>query len=247
MHPSAFDLGRLVFQIHGRGLRRVLDVGSIDVNGSLREVCPVGVEYIGIDLEAGKGVDRVLDDPYIYPFPDGYFDVVVSTSCFEHDPMFWLTFLEMLRVTRDGGVIYINAPSNGNYHTHPWDNWRFYPDASHALEMWAHRSGYSTQAVESFVMTRCGPWNDYVMIFAKGVVTASQVPFLSDHISGVMNLRKITHPHQTLFHTVETDDLRQISELRERIARLEAALADRREAVSDQAAGSNPGAVREAN
>lgn len=224
MHPSALDLGRLVFQTHGQGVRRVLDVGSIDVNGSLRDVCPGGVEYIGIDLEPGKGVDRVLDDPYIYPFPDDYFDLVVSTSCFEHDPMFWLTFLEMLRVIREGGIIYINAPSNGSYHTHPWDNWRFYPDASHALEMWARRSGYDAHALESFTMTRCGPWNDYVMIFSKGKITTSKIGFLSDNISGIMNLRKVTHPRGLMFHTVDTDDMRLVSELRERIAQLESAL-----------------------
>lgn len=227
MHPSAFDLGRLLFQLHGHGVRRVLDVGSLDLNGSLREVCPPGVEYVGIDLEAGKGVDRVLADPYVYPFADGHFDMMVSTSCFEHDPMFWLTFQEMLRVIRDRGIIYINAPSNGHYHTHPWDNWRFYPDASHALEMWGRRTGHDVHALESFTMTRCGPWNDYVMIFSKGAIDPARVPFLSDHIPGVMNLRKITQPDAILFRTAETDDLRHMGQLHERIAQLEAALAGR--------------------
>jgi SAM-dependent methyltransferase len=153
MHPSAMDLGRLLFSTHGVGLRRVGDIGSLDVNGSLRSLCPEGVEYIGIDLAPGKGVDLVLDDPYQYPFPDAHFDMMVSTSCFEHDPMFWLTFLEMLRVVRDDGIIYINAPSSGSYHTHPWDNWRFYPDASLAMEMWGRRSGYPVHALESFTMS----------------------------------------------------------------------------------------------
>jgi SAM-dependent methyltransferase len=224
VHPSAFELGRLLFQVHGTAVRRVLDVGSLDINGSLREVCPPGVDYIGIDLEAGKGVDRVLDDPYIYPFPTNYFDILVSTSCFEHDPMFWLTFLEMLRVTRDGGILYINAPSNGHYHTHPWDNWRFYPDASHALETWGRRSGYDAHALESFTMTRCGPWNDYVMVFSKGAIDLTRVPFLSDHAGDIRNLRKITEPGKMFFHTAETDDLRQINELNGRVDRLRAAL-----------------------
>src|SRR5262249_18638544 len=148
IHPSAMQLGRLLFQVHGTHVRRVLDVGSLDINGSLRELCPPDAQYIGIDLEMGKGVDLVPEDPYCYPFPDGHFDMVVSTSAFEHDPMFWLTFLEMLRVVREGGIIYINAPSNGHYHTHPFDNWRFYPDASHALETWGRRSGYPVQAIE---------------------------------------------------------------------------------------------------
>jgi SAM-dependent methyltransferase len=225
VHPSAFDLGRMLFRVHGRELSRVLDVGSRDVNGSLREVCPAGVEYTGIDLEGGKGVDVVLDDPYVYPFPDRWFDTIVSTSCFEHDPMFWLTFLEMLRVVRENGIIYINAPSNGHYHTHPWDNWRFYPDASHALEIWGRRSGYAVHALESFTMARCDPWNDYVMIFSKGPIDPVRTLFLSDHFAGVTNLRKITRPGEVLFHSAETDDLRQLSQLLKRVAQLEAALA----------------------
>jgi SAM-dependent methyltransferase len=221
MHPSAFDLGKLLFQTHGDALRRVLDVGALDINGSLRDVCPTGVEYIGIDLESGRGVDRVLDDPYTYPFPDGYCDMIVSTSTFEHDPMFWVTFLEMLRVLRKGGILYINAPSNGHYHTHPWDNWRFYPDASHALEMWGRKCGYDAHALESFTMTRCGPWNDYVMVFSKGTIDPTSVAFLSDHIAGVMNLRKVTRPGEILFPTAETDDLRHMNQLHARITQLE--------------------------
>lgn len=108
-HPSAMDLGRLLFQTHVAGVRRVLDIGSRDLNGSLRDVCPPDIAYVGIDIERGKGGDMVLDDPYRYPFADGVFDMIVSTSCFEHDPMFWLTFLEILRVTWNDGIIYSNA------------------------------------------------------------------------------------------------------------------------------------------
>ena len=231
MHPSAMQLGRLLFQTHAEGVRRVLDIGALDINGSLRDVCPAGVAYTGLDLEPGRGVDLVLDDPYRYPFADGSFDLVVSTSCFEHDPMFWLTFLETLRVVRDGGIVYINAPSNGHYHRHPWDNWRFYPDASVALEMWGRRSGYQVHALESFIMTRCGPWNDYVMIFAKGEVVADRVRFMSDHTPGVMNLRKITAPGKLLARTEETDDLRHMFQMRARIRQLEETLAGQVEHV----------------
>ena len=225
MHPSALELGQLLFETHGSDVRRVLDIGSLDINGSLRDVCPSNVDYVGIDLEAGKGVDMVLDDPYIYPFPDNSFDMLVSTSCFEHDPMFWLTFLEMLRVVRDQGIIYINAPSNGAYHTHPWDNWRFYPDASHALEMWGRRSGISVSAIESFIMSRCGPWNDYVMIFQKGTPNPERAKFISDRLHGLKNLRKITNPDEILFRIDKTDDLLHMEQLHARISQLEAELA----------------------
>ncbi len=222
MHPTAYDLGGMLFRRHWRpGYARILDIGALDVNGSLRDLQPAGATYVGIDLEAGKGVDMVLSDPYVYPFPDGHFDMIVSTSCFEHDPMFWLTFLEAARVLADGGVLYINAPSNGSYHTHPWDNWRFYPDASHALEMWGRRCGHAVHAVESFVMARCGPWNDYVMLFTKGDLTEYHPVFLTDEIPDATNIRRITHPDLVLRKVHDTDDMRQIAALAARVAELE--------------------------
>ena len=193
MHPTAYDLGRLVFQTHWRdGFHDILDVGSLDVNGTLRDFCPRGARYLGIDLEAGPGVDLVLEDPYTYPFTDDAFDMIVSTSCFEHDPMFWLTFLEMSRVLRDGGVLYINAPSTGQYHTHPWDNWRFYPDAALALEMWANRSNLNVVLLESFTLVDAEPWNDTVMIFYKGDPGSGRPGFISDAVKNATHVRRHT-------------------------------------------------------
>jgi hypothetical protein len=47
----------------------------------------------GLDLEAGPGVDVVAPEGAMggYPFPDGAFDVVVSSSVLEHDEFFWVT------------------------------------------------------------------------------------------------------------------------------------------------------------
>src|SRR5690242_13750953 len=191
MHPSAYELGRLMFKTHWRdNFSDILDVGSLNVNGTLRDFSPPGARYLGIDLEDGPGVDLVLDDPYAYPFSDGAFDMIVSTSCFEHDPMFWLTFLEMSRVLRDGGILYINAPSSGQYHTHPWDNWRFYPDAALALERWGRRSDWNVVLWESFTLAGVEPWNDTVMIFHKGDPGDHPRGFISDGLSNATHVRR---------------------------------------------------------
>lgn len=169
MHHSANEIGAAVFKAYWRpSFRRVLDIGSRDVNGTLRKYAPPGCEYVGIDLEAGEGVDLVLDDPYVFPFPDGSFDMIVSTSCFEHDQMFWITFIEAARVLSDQGVLYINAPSTPLYHGYPMDNWRFMADAAAALELWGMRNGSSIRRVESFIANQ-GPvfFNDCVMLFTK--------------------------------------------------------------------------------
>lgn len=155
----------------------ILDVGSMAVNGSLRTVAPVGFSYTGVDLAEGPGVDVVLRDPNELPFEDGSFDVVVSSSCFEHSEFFWLTFNECARVLRAGGLIYLNVPSNGPYHPYDTDNWRFYPDAGLALAKWARRSGMDVELLESFVLNQMGDdWNDFVAVFAKGARVAPAEP-----------------------------------------------------------------------
>ena len=164
-------LGQGFFNTYLRPLASplILEVGSQNVNGGLRDVAPAGSSYVGVDICEGQGVDIVLDDPYSYPFKNNHFDAVVSTSCFEHDEMFWLTFLEMIRVTKKRGLIYINAPSNGSYHRYPVDNWRFYPDAGRALVRWSERQGKRIELVKSSVARRKAEyWNDYVMIFRVG-------------------------------------------------------------------------------
>src|SRR5689334_5959147 len=121
MHDTALQIGDLFFQYFLTPTSRILDFGSQDVNGSLRRIALPTMTYVGVDLVPGAGVDVVLGDPTKLPFEDNSFDAVVSTSCFEHDPMFWESFLEAVRVTAAGGYIYINAPSNGDYHRHPMD------------------------------------------------------------------------------------------------------------------------------
>lgn len=147
----------------------------MDVNGSLRSVAPPEARYIGVDILPGDGVDIVLRDAYVLPFPDNSFDTVVSTSCFEHDEFFWVSFLEAARVLSGRGFFYLSAPARADYH-HPPDRWRFYPDAGPALERWGHRNNMPIYFVESCIMTLAfpgtedrvrNPHMDAVMIFTK--------------------------------------------------------------------------------
>lgn len=144
----------------------VLDVGSYDVNGTYKPLF-VGWVYTGVDIAAGPNVDIVLASPDILPFPKESFDVVISGSTFEHMPRFWLMWLEMVRVVRPGGYIFVIAPSRGYEHRHPVDCWRFYPDGYRALgeyggvetlEAWTDWDGHD---YESMI------WGDTVGAFKK--------------------------------------------------------------------------------
>ncbi len=170
MHPTALISGKQFFDLYCENLAGavVVDVGSQNVNGSLKDVVPSSLKYVGVDFAAGKGVDIVLDDPYKLPFSDESVDVVVCSSCFEHCEMFWLLFLEILRILKPRGLFYLNIPSNGMVHRYPVDCWRFYPDSGRALVSWARRNGLAPVLLESFTSKQYqGVWNDFVAVFLK--------------------------------------------------------------------------------
>lgn len=222
MHKSALQTGKVFFETYWRdGFHNILDIGSRDVNGSLRSVKPVNAAYLGVDMTAGPGVELVLKDPHHLPFDDESFDVIVSTSCLEHDPMFWLSAAEMFRVVKPGGYVYINAPSNGNYHGYPFDHWRFYPDAAQALVQWAERLERPVQLVESFIGRKVEDvWADNVMVFAR-VPHDGKFPekLVCDQIAGATNIRR--HDSDTLEKTeIAPEDLRELKQSRKDFAEL---------------------------
>lgn len=168
MHDTSFQIGKMFLSGISAASSKVLEVGSYEVNGGLRAEFLGRFEWTGLDLAPGPGVDVVASDPYVYPFEDNYFDICVSSSTFEHDSFFWLTFLEVSRVLRPGGLFYINAPSNGYVHRFPQDIWRFYPDAGIALQAWALRNHLSMNLIESFTADHgAAIWNDFVAVFQK--------------------------------------------------------------------------------
>jgi SAM-dependent methyltransferase len=150
MHPTAIINCKNFFDVYSKSFKenqttKVVEIGSQDVNGSLRSVAPKNFEYIGVDFQSAKGVDIVLDDPYSLPFDNDSIDIVLSSSCFEHSEMFWLVFLEIMRILKPNGLFYLNAPSSGSFHRYPVDCWRFYPDSGRALVSWSQRSGGNAQ------------------------------------------------------------------------------------------------------
>ncbi len=173
MHPTAISNCKLFFDAYSAHFAkdkstRIVEIGSQDVNGNLRSASPTEFEYIGVDFVEGKGVDVVLQDPYVLPFESESVDIVLSSSCFEHSEMFWLSFLEIMRVLKPAGLFYLNVPSNGSFHRYPVDCWRFYPDSGGALISWAKRNGFDPVLLESYVSNQhLDIWNDFVGVFLK--------------------------------------------------------------------------------
>jgi SAM-dependent methyltransferase len=108
----------------------------MDVNGTYRHLFSAWRDN-GVDMEPGPGVDIVVHKPYRYPISSRSADLVISGQSFEHMEFFWLAWLEMCRIVRPGGLIFLLAPSRGPEHRYPVDCWRFYPDGFRALAKWA--------------------------------------------------------------------------------------------------------------
>lgn len=90
---------------------RVLEVGSLDINGSVRDLFSA-CDYTGVDLQDGPGVDLACPG-HLLALPSGHFDTVISAECFEHNPFWRETFANMLRMTRPGGLVLISCATTG--------------------------------------------------------------------------------------------------------------------------------------
>lgn len=83
--------------------KKVLDVGSLDVNGTNREHFRDCV-YFGLDLAPGKNVDYVSPCHEFRVFPDNYFDVIISTDMLEHDQHWHKSMCHMVDLLHPGGL-----------------------------------------------------------------------------------------------------------------------------------------------
>lgn len=109
--------------------KRVLEVGSMDVNGSVRYMVSAlkPSEYIGVDIVPGGGVDQLLDaGKLVSTFGEESFDAVFSTEMLEHVRDWRLVITNLKQVLRAGGVLYLTTRSEGfPYHAWPEDHWRY--------------------------------------------------------------------------------------------------------------------------
>lgn len=220
MHDTAFEISKTFFSTYVADGARVLELGSESFNGSIRDgQVHRSFEYIGCDLRPGEGVDVVIDpNSDRLPFGDESFDAAVASSVFEHDDFFWDTFLKLCRIVRPGGVIYLNVPSNGWIHRYPADNWRFYPDAGHALVKWARRNGQPVTLVESFTAWRQQDvWNDFCAVFCKGSTT--NIPAGRLHQVHVGENIYDMNGDKMINETSFGEDQRIIMQLRQQLAR----------------------------
>lgn len=97
------------FKFHFSGCK-VLDIGSLDVNGNNRYLFD-DYTYTGIDIGIGNNVDIVCKG-HEYETNER-FDVVISTECFEHDKHYAETIKNGIRLLKSGGLFLFTCASTG--------------------------------------------------------------------------------------------------------------------------------------
>lgn len=89
--------------------KRVLEVGSYDINGSVRQFFSDCI-YTGLDLAPGKGVDVVCSGNVFKS--EFKYDTLISTECFEHDQHWVETFKNMIFLGTPTALILFTCATN---------------------------------------------------------------------------------------------------------------------------------------
>lgn len=113
----------------------ILEIGSRKVSGiTRRDLFSHCTEYVGFDVLMGEGVDIVGDAHKLSEsFPPEYFNFVYSISVFEHLLFPWKAVLEINKVIKLEGYVYLSTHPVWPTHELPWDFWRFPSRGFHAL------------------------------------------------------------------------------------------------------------------
>lgn len=126
MHESVLNFGQSALTPEMITGKNVLEVGSLNVNGSLRAYIEGHnpASYRGIDIQAGPGVDLVVAPDAA--MGDREFDLIVSTEMLEHAPDWRAAIRSMKAALKPGGWLLITTRSVGfPWHEYPGDHWRF--------------------------------------------------------------------------------------------------------------------------
>ena len=102
--------------------KRVLDVGSGDINGNNRTLF-TNCLYEGNDVTVSENA-TIVSKTKDLQINDSTFDTIVSTECFEHDPEYEQSLLKIYRMLKPGGLFCftcasIHRPEHGTRRTTP--------------------------------------------------------------------------------------------------------------------------------
>ncbi len=150
MHDSVMAYVRGQVNALQLDVNPVLEVGSLDVNGSVRSLFPNVIKqgkYQGIDIQTGPGVDFVLDIQNMVgsknytklKFPE----TIICTEMLEHATLPWIAVKNMhkllsgSKMTTHGCLVLTTRSLGFPLHEYPWDCTRWTPRGLQELIEWA--------------------------------------------------------------------------------------------------------------
>lgn len=106
---------------------KILEIGSKDY-GSTENFRTYfkDAEYIGVDMEEGKGVDYILDLAKNTGDLEWHsFDLIICCSVLEHVDKPWIFAMNVTKLLKKDGLLFISVPWVWRYHPYPDDYYRF--------------------------------------------------------------------------------------------------------------------------
>jgi len=124
MHPEAKNFVEFIKNVlpgYFEG-KLILDVGAGDINGNNKYLF-TNCDYNGNDVIEAKNV-TIVSKTKDLPFNDQYFDTIISTECFEHDPTYKESFKKIYDMLKDNGLFVFTCagfgrPEHGTRKTAP--------------------------------------------------------------------------------------------------------------------------------
>lgn len=115
-----------ISEIRGKKHLKILDLGGRDRSKIDRSKTYGEHDVTVLDIIDSKNVDVVGDAHNLSEyFKPNSFDVIVSSSVFEHLHSPWKVVIEMNKVLKRNGLVFISTHQSVGIHDQPWDYFRF--------------------------------------------------------------------------------------------------------------------------
>lgn len=119
---------RYLYGIGNKPGMRILEIGSREVTAqSTARKEFVNATYVGFDYYRGNNVDVVGDAHKLSSYfkENERFDIIYSSACFEHFAMPWIVAIEISKLLKVGGIVFVETHFSYSSHERPWHFFQF--------------------------------------------------------------------------------------------------------------------------